>query len=223
MFTPKAHIIIIDGALGAGRKMFAFELALTLLYNAQRTALVLADDSPLRQAIQKRRVLLPQLLTPEIISRKDFYSEANKYNAVIIPEATMADELALTASTYITIIPQSKQSAQKFAKKLTYINSVWELKKKIAATYGRSLNWIICENNLKEKISDSPSPELAQISRTYGFRVSPPLNRRIAYQNNITGISAQDKSLPLLKKDLTYDDICAKREITKLAEFIFNA
>lgn len=223
MFTPKAHIIIIDGALGAGRKMFTFELALTLLYNAQRTAIVLSDDSPLRQAIQKRRVLLPQLLTPEIISRKDFYNEANKYNAVIIPEATMADELALTASTYITIIPQSKQSAQKFAKKLNYINSVWELKKKIAATYGRSLNWIVCENNLKEKITASPTPELEQVARTYGFRVSPPLNRRIAYQNNINGISAQDKSLPLLKKDLTYDDICAKREITKLAEFIFNA
>ena len=223
MFTPSAHIIIIDGPQGTGRKMFAFELALTLLYSAQRTAIVLADDSPLRQAIQKRRVLLPQLLTPAIINRKDFYKEANKYNAVIIPEATMADELALTASTYITMIPQSKQSAQKFAKKLNYINSVWELKKKIAATYGHGLNWIVCENNLKEKISDSPSPELAQVARTYGFRVSPPINRRLAYQNNIHGISAQDKSLPLLKKELTYEDICAKREITKLAEFIFNA
>ena len=73
MFTPSAHIIIIDGPQGTGRKMFAFELALTLLYSAQRTAIVLADDSPLRQAIQKRRVLLPQLLTPAIINRKDFY------------------------------------------------------------------------------------------------------------------------------------------------------
>ena len=223
MFTPKAHIIIIDGPKGAGRKMFAFELALALLYNAQRTAIMLTPNSPLHQAIKKRSAMLPQLLSPTIITRENFYNEANKFNAVIIPEANMADELAPTASTYITLIPQSKQSAQKFAKKLNYINDVWELKKKIAATYGHSLNWIVCENNLKEKITDSPSQDLEKASRTYGFRVSPPLNHRLAYKNNMSGISAQDKSLPLLMKALTYEDICAKREITKLAEFIFNA
>jgi len=223
MFTPKAHIIIIDGPKGTGRKMLAFELALALLYNAQRTAIVLSDDSPLRQVLQKRRALLPQLLTPNIINRNDFYNEANKYNAVIIPETTVADELTLAASTYITIIPQSRQSVQKFSQKRNYINSLWELKKKIAATYGRSLNWIVCENNLKEKILSAPTPELAQMARIYGFRASPPLNHRTAYQNNILGISAQDKSLPLLEKELTFEDICAKREINKLAEFIFNA
>jgi hypothetical protein len=223
MFTPKAHIIVIDGPKNTGRKMLSFELALTLLYNAQRTAIVLANDSPLRQTLQKRRILLPQLLSPMIIERENFYEEANKYNAVIIPEINMDDEFALTASTYITMLPQGKQTAQKFAKKKIYINNVWELKKKIASTYGHSLNWIICENNLTNKTKAAPSTELEKISRVYGFRVAPPLNNRKPYQENINGISAQDKTLPILKKELSYEDICAKREITKLAEFIFNA
>jgi hypothetical protein len=56
----------------------------------------------------------------------------------------------------------------------------------------------------------------------YGFRLCPPLNKRQAYQNNFLGLSAQDKTTGNLNKYLTYDDICAKREIIKLAEFIFS-
>lgn len=222
MFTPKAHIIIIDGAPNSGRKTLTFELALTLLYNAQRTALVLSPDSPLRQIIKKRKAILPQLLTPDIINQEDFYNEANKYNAVIIPETSTENELSTTASTYITLLSKNTPYARGFIKKPDYINNLWELKKKIAATYSRSLNWIVCENNFCNKNTDSPSPELQKLARTYGFRLPPPLNTRKPYQNNIQGISAQDKSLPLFKKDLTYEDICAKREIVRLAEFIFS-
>lgn len=64
--------------------------------------------------------------------------------------------------------------------------------------------------------------ELTQISRLYGFRAAPALNFRKAYKNDATGISAQDKSSADLKKLLTYEDICARREILKLAEFIFS-
>ena len=65
------------------------------------------------------------------------------------------------------------------------------------------------------------------MSRLYGFRAAPPLNFRHPYQNAVSGISAQDKTLspeffPELAKQLTYEDICAKREILKLAEFIFS-
>ena len=221
MFTPKAHIIVIDGEKNSGRKMLCFELALLLLYNAQRTAIVLTADSPLREALKKRRLAMPQLLTPTVITFEQFYSEANKYQAVIIPEISPEHELSVTASTFITILPKNKPALHRFQKK-QYINNLFELKKKIAATYNHSLNWIICENNFKSSLAEEPSVELQKMANTYGFRASPPLNYRKAYKNNINGISAQDKSLPFLQKDLSYEDICAKREITKLAEFIFN-
>lgn len=222
MFTPKAHIIVIDGQTDSGCNTLAFELALTLLYNAQRTALVLSEDSSLRQTIRNRLLRLPQLLTPEIIDRKDFYNQANKYNAVIIPHLKADDELTVTASTYISIIKKDKVTMRHFQKDINYLNGIFELKKRIAATYGHSLNWVVCENNFHQPLVDVPTPELEKFARTHGFRAVPPLNYRQAYQNNTKGISAQDKSLPMLKKELTYEDICAKREIVKLAESIFN-
>ena len=222
MFTPKAHIIIIDGAEGSGRNTLCFELALALLYNAQRTAIVLPPDSPLRKAIINRQKKLPQLLTPVILNRENFYNEANNFSAVIIPHTDSADDFAAAASTYITILPREKSAIQDFIKNNAYLNNMFELKKKIASLYGHSLNWIICENNKQPSIAEAPSKELEKISRLHGFRLTPPLNRRLSYQNNISGISAQDKSLPLFKNELTYEDICAKREIINLAEFIFS-
>jgi len=222
MFTPKAHIIIIDGNAETGRNMLSFELAITLLYNAQRTALILTDDSPLKEVLRKRKTILPELLTPAIISRKNFYEEADKYNAIIIPHCCATDELAVMASTYITLLPKEKHSINEFKKNKAYLNSVFELKKKIAATYGHSLNWIICENNRQPTLADSPSVALQKIAKLYGFRLAFPLNNRLPYQKNNQGISAQDKTLPFLSKELTYEDIYAKREIIKLAEFIFS-
>ena len=99
---------------------------------------------------------------------------------------------------------------------------MWELKKKIASTHNKTLNWVICENNLKDKSITEPSKELSSIARMYGFRVAPPINKRASYLNTFNGISSQDKTYSNLKNNLTYEDICAKREITKLAEFIFS-
>ncbi len=218
----KAHIIIVDGASGTDRKTFCFELALILLYNQQKTALLLSADSPLRQTLNIRKTEFPQLPLPAVLTREEFAQKSNEYNAVIIPTAA-TDELAAMAETYITLLPKDKKVASRFKQNVMYINGLWELKKKIAATHGRSLDWVVCENNLKEKYCSEPSAELFQAEKMYGFRLCPPLNRRNAYQANARGLSAQDKSFAPLKESLTYDDICAKREIIKLAEFIFSS
>lgn len=217
----KSHIIVIDGKNGIGKKMFSFELALALLYNNKTTALLLSADSPLHQTMNKRKTTYPFLPQPQIISHEEFYMKANEFDAVIIPTATYND-INSTASTIITLISKNKKSTATFQKNIPYINLIWELKKKIAASYGRSLDWVVCENNIQNKMVDTPTEELNKTAKMYGFRLCPPLNQRQAYTANTTGISAQDKTTAELKKDLTYDDICAKREIIKLAEFIFS-
>ena len=222
MFIPKAHIIVIDGKENSGRNTLCFELALVLLYNAQKTAIVLADDSPLQATIKKRLNLLPQLLTPSIIKREDFYTKANDFSAILIPHASADDALAVTASTYITMLAKNNKENPEVKSNSPEINQIFELKKKIAATYNRSLDWIICENNLTDSLIDSASEKLKKSTHLCGFRVSPPLNYRLSYKNNISGLSAQDKSLPMFQKDMTYEDICAKKEVIKLAEFIFS-
>lgn len=221
MPEKKAHIIIIDGEHGVGKKTFCFELAIILLYNQQKTALVLSTDSPLRQTLERRKKQFPALPLPAILSREEFANKANDYDAIIIPtDAT--DELAVTAETFITLLPKNKKASSRFKQNVIYINKLWELKKKIASNFNRSLNWVVCENNLKDKTADAPSAELLQAAKMYGFRLCPPLNHRNAYLANVQGLSAQDKTDESLKDSLTYDDICAKREIIKLAEFIFS-
>lgn len=221
MQNTKAHIIIIDGAKSSGKKMFALELALVLLYNNQKTALLLSPDSPLKTTLDKRKEKYPYLPTPDILFREDFFPKADSYNAIIIPASADSD-IKLAAKTYITLLPDQKQILYKFQNNKAYINDIWELKKKIAATFNRSLDWVICQNSTKNKIIEEPAPELIKIARLYGFRPTPPLNRRKPYKNNVFGLSAQDKITPELKKTLTYEDICAKREIFKVAEFIFS-
>lgn len=221
MSNITAHIIIIDGAPHTGKKMFSFELALALMYNNQKTALVLPEGSSLKQTITKRKQQFPDLPQLEFISHDEFDKKVNNFNAVIILTSAN-DNLAVTANTFITIIPQNKKSATKFKEDSAYLNSLWELKKKIAAISARSLDWVVCENNVTERKSASPTEELKHTAKLYGFRLCPPLNHRKAYTTNHTGLSAQDKTTSKLKKELTYDDICAKREIIKLAEFIFS-
>lgn len=222
MSENRAHIIIIDGEEGSGRKTLCFELSLILLYNNQKTALILKPDSKLKKVIETRTQRHPELPTPCIISREEFAQHAEQFNAVIIPESTANDTFAEDASTYITVLKHNKNTAKQFQNNLSYINSVWELKKKIASLHNHSLDWIVCQNNLYPTTRLETYEELKQKSRLYGYRTPPPLNFRFAYQNITSGISAQDRTTPSLEKTLTYEDICAKREITKLAEFIFS-
>lgn len=220
MEQKQAHIIIVDGPSKSGKKLFGLELAITLMYNKQKTALLLDSDSPLNNIINSRITSHQFLPTPTIINKDSFVKECQNFDAIIIPGITNIDDLAINADTYITLL--TPQTAHKFPKNTIYLNNMWELKKKIASTHNKTLNWVICENNLKDKSITEPSKELSSIARMYGFRVAPPINKRASYLNTFNGISSQDKTYSNLKNNLTYEDICAKREITKLAEFIFS-
>ena len=107
MQNKSAHIIIIDGSSQSGKKLFGLELAITLMYNNQKTAILLSNDSPLLQIINKRKEMHPFLPTPNIIERKNFSQESKNYDAIIIPCITALDELALNVDTYITLLPSS--------------------------------------------------------------------------------------------------------------------
>lgn len=221
MPSSEPYIVIIDGEKSSGKKTLCFELALVLLYNNKKTAVMLKSDSPLRHLLTERKKNFPALPQPVVLD-EDGEIPAGEFDAVLIPDETVSEKYAENASTYITAIRYTRNSARDFQQNKTYLNKVWELKKRIAARHGRSLNWVVCENNTSSAVPLKQTGALAQISRLYGFRAAPALNFRKAYQNTTTGVSAQDKSSDGLQNRLTYEDICAKREILKLAEFIFS-
>lgn len=49
------YIVVINGEKDTGRKTVCLELALVLLYNRQKTAVLLNEDSSLRQTFNNRR------------------------------------------------------------------------------------------------------------------------------------------------------------------------
>ena len=222
MQNIRSHIIIIDGSSKSGKKTLAWELSLALLYNSQKTAIVNTKDSTLTNAVLQRKKQTPYLPCPILINRKDFYDQANNFDAVIIPSVNSEDELSFYANTYITLIKKDTKTIQRFKNNLSYINNLWELKKKIASEHKRSLNWVVCENILSTAHTKNNSATLSDLSKHYGFRLASPISYSTCYQNSLQGISSQDKEYPTLQNQMTYEDVYNKREITKLAEFIFS-
>ena len=104
MENKKAHIVIVDGASRSGKKLFGLELAITLLYNDQKTALLLPTDSPLCSIIENRKKSYPELPSPQVIHRHNFDEQYHNYDAIIIPGISSSDELAGYVDTYITLL-----------------------------------------------------------------------------------------------------------------------
>jgi hypothetical protein len=77
MEQKQAHIIIVDGPSKSGKKLFGLELAITLMYNKQKTALLLNSDSPLNKIINSRITSHHFLPTPTIINKDSFVKECH--------------------------------------------------------------------------------------------------------------------------------------------------
>ena len=101
MSTNNAHIIIVDGFPSSGKKLFGLELAITLMYNDQKTAILLPSSSPLRTIIENRKKTHPFLPSPDIIERSNFNLETKNYDAILIPGIPPSDELASNVESKI--------------------------------------------------------------------------------------------------------------------------
>ncbi len=222
MTIKNTHIITIDGMPNSGRKTLCFELSLILLYNNMTTAILVNKDSPLHQIIELRKQNYPLLPTPELINSSIFFDCIDKYDAILIINDKEFSELITYSSTYISIIAKTKTSSQNFTKDINYINNIWELKKQIASKHNKSLNWIVIENNTKKVAKSLESNTLQQFTRQYSFKNPSALQHRFSYKSNHSGLSSQDNFHESKKENLSYLDIITKREITRLAEFIFN-
>lgn len=129
MLSSEPYIAIIDGEKSSGKKTLCLELTLVLLYNGKRAAIMLNGDSPLRQLLEKRRRKFPGLPQPVVLDSNKGIPAAENFDAVLIPDKAASEKYAEHASTYITAIRYTRNSARDFQQNKTYLNKVWELKK----------------------------------------------------------------------------------------------
>ncbi len=105
-----------------------------------------------------------------------------------------------------------------------YAGYIWEVKKYLAAHGKSMLNWIVVGNKISTFSSRNKNQVfyyLERASKTYGFRLAPPIRDRVIYKELfLQGLTVLDLSRDGLKHRLTVSHLAAKQEIRNLAEFI---
>lgn len=101
-----------------------------------------------------------------------------------------------------------------------YASLLWEAKKQRAANGQNSFRWIVVPNDVYD---NRQIEELKNHAPMLGYKIAPRLQTRLEYASGLSqGLTAPDKDLPRLKPLFSLADMHARREIKKLAEFIWQ-
>lgn len=240
----KAHVIIVstksNSLLNA---VVCANMAVELEDENIKTAVIdtLDEQGSLHNFFQKRKdfeqSINAEILIPDYFSSKENISENSllaTYDVVIIPsyggkndfksEYFIADTLitVLDEKTSLSLLTEPSSSSNELLSPSAYTNFVWEIKKHLAATQKKSLNWAVLPFQ-HTQTAEKQHSFLEKISKKYGFRISPSLEPRECIQELFSsGITLFDFKKPKLKKQMTISDLCAKREYRKFAEFVLN-
>lgn len=102
-----------------------------------------------------------------------------------------------------------------------YLNFIWKIKKNQAAQGIMYLNWIVVPYLKNEGEADF-SLSLSEQAKRFGFRLSPAIYYRDEYMHVENGYCSADLQKGNLAKIMTLKDVYARREILKLADFIWQ-
>ena len=241
----RAHVIVIstkgNSLLNA---TLCANMAVELAEENIKTAIFDdADEKEILQNFFQKRKDFEQSSQAEVLI-PDYFSSADEgglpssmlsgYEVVIIPsyggkndfksEFFFADTLItiLDEKTSLSLLSEPSSSPNKLLGPSAYTNFVWEIKKHLAATQKKSLNWAVLPFQCAETV-EKQHTFLEKISKEYGFRISPSLKPRDCIQSLFfEGITLFDFKKPKLKGKMTISDLCAKREYRKFAEFVLN-
>ena len=246
-----AHIIVINSkdnnALNA---LIASNLAVELMEEKHNIATVDLDgeDGALSKFISERKkyenekkiwLKMPIHYT---ISEKNqqglnqFLQEADsKFDAIIIPSPSEKNNFKsefFAANTLITVLEDKTSlsllsepefSQKNILKPSAYTNFVWEIKKHLASTQKKSLNWAVLPYQTIE-IKNKQEKFLHEISKKYGFRTAPAVTpRNVMSELFAQGLTIFDLNNSALKNMMTLEWLGAKRDCRNFAEFVLNS
>ena len=101
-----------------------------------------------------------------------------------------------------------------------YLNFIWKIKKNQASQGKKYLNWIIVP--YLQKSGSVEFLHLSEASRRYGFRIAPAIYYRDEYMHISNGFCSADLRNEKLAHLMSLNDVYARREILKLADFIWK-
>jgi hypothetical protein len=180
--------------------------SLLALYIAKRYTYTLAHHSDL---------VLPRYHS---LNKNILRETADQYEVVFLdsPDETYFP----LADIFITLVSNSEDLRVLTEKNSPYASIIWQAKKARAAGGRNAFRWVVVPNGT---FSEKDLADLSQSGKFLGFAVAPSLTKRPEYQQGLaSGITVLDKDLPEFKSSFGLPDFYARRELKKIAEFIWQ-
>lgn len=123
-----------------------------------------------------------------------------------------------TAHTLIT--PLNSENDISWQSDDEYLNFIWKIKKNQASQGKKYLNWIVVP--YLPKNASASFTHLPEAARRFGFRIAPEIHYRDEYMHVADGYCSADLRDDQLSHLMSFNDVYARREILKLADFIWK-
>lgn len=221
-----AQIVILNSINAAsGKTLLAAHLAVMLAKDYKAAVLDSAgENSALAMFTAKRYHLnlgknLKLPIAPYFsLASADFENLKASYDVLILDNPP--DKFFKLADIFITPLCGDEGLKAVTESQSLYAALLWEARKQRAASGKNSFKWFIVPN---DEYSAEQYGQLAGSKKLLGYALTAPLRRRPEYANGIhEGITVLDKDLPALKTLFDLPDLYARRELKKLAEFIWQ-
>lgn len=221
-----AQIIVINSVNnGSGKTLLAAHLAV-MLARDYKTAVMdnVGDSSPLALFVAKRynlnlgkNYMLP---VPEYHSlRKETLAAAgDKYDVVLLdsPDA----KYFKYADIFITPLSGREGLNAVANPKSMYASLLWNARKSRAADGKSTFRWVVVPN---DDYTGEDYKQLSEAGKFLGFSVAQRWINRAAYADGLKrGVTVLDKDQPALKTLFDFPDLYARRDLKKLADFIWQ-
>ena len=218
------QIIVINSINNnSGKSLLAAHLAVML---AKDYKVALADDvqkSILSDFVAKRHVQNLNngynLPVPTYLSlNKQTFAQIENFDVAILDAPN--SKYFQYADIFITMLSGQDGLNSLRQRNSLYASLVWEAKKQRAALKKNTFKWIVVPN---DKFENDDYIALNESGKFLGFSLAPQLNKRPEFANAFTnGISVIDKDTPKLKTLFDLPDLYARRDLKKLADFIWQ-
>lgn len=220
-----AQVVVINSINAAsGKTLLAAHLAVMLAKDYKTAVLDGAGSrSDLAMFVARRYALnlkqdfklpVPNYHTLESGTFNDI---CNKYDVVIIDSPS--EKFFKYADIWITPLRGREGVNAVTDKHHPYPELVWLAKKLCAADGKSAFRWVVVPN---DDYSSEDENLMMQVGKFMAYKVAPRLEFRPEYADGMaTGTTVLDKDLPALKTLFELPDLYARRNLKKLAEFIW--
>ena len=217
-------IVISSPKRKRGSTVLALNLAGALWNDNYNVGLYSSELQKIEDFIAKRaefcRRYNADIFQPKSVGGlKDF----NEFSAIVADisadDYLQNEDIFNVAHTIIT--PLNNKDDIEWQASGEYLNFIWKIKKNQASRGIMYLNWIVVPY-LKDETEIDFSSLLSEQSKRFGFRIAPAIYYRDEYMHVENGYCSADLQKGTLANQMSLKDVYARREILKLADFIWQ-